>query len=207
MLKLRETNETPPDGFRYVHPTDGRRIGPFNSKHDWLAAIRKHYEDNGYPLPEDWKEQAEDQMARVLPPGWGVYPDGRTQEHFVDSRMGFDDVINGTNVFVQFVKQGTPLVDQELAEQRGRICSACYYNQSIAGCAPCRGLSNLVEEVAQMRKTEADSLLQSKSCLVCKCVSRAHIWMPANVLVHGVTGAMMELFPDFCWKKKEIRAL
>ena len=149
LLKLRNTNEVPPDGYRYTDPNDGFRIGPINGKADWLAAILKHKSDNGYPVESNWAELAEDQLVRILPPGWGFYDDGSLSEMHVDSRMSFDDVINGTKVLVEFVKQGTPLVSQELAESRGRTCSSCYFNQPVAGCAPCRGLSNLVEEVAR----------------------------------------------------------
>lgn len=207
LLRLRDTNETPPDGYRYIEPADGFRVGPHNSKAGWLEAVKRHKLDNGYPLPENWKEEAEDQLARILPPGWQFFADGSVPNQYVNSRMGMDDVINGTMVLVEFVRQGAPLVDQELAESRGRTCAACYYNAPVAGCAPCRGLSNLVEDVAQQRKTAADAQLQARSCLICKCVSRAHIWLPADVLAKGVTPEMMEIFPDFCWKKAEVGAL
>ena len=100
------------------------------------------------------------------------------------------------------------MVDQELAESRGKTCAACYMNMPAQGCGICQGLSNLVEEVAQGKTTKADPFLASKVCAVCKCVSRAHIWLPIENLKQGVSSEMMEQFPEgHCWKRKEIEAL
>lgn len=209
LLKLIDTNTTPPDGYRFIHPEDGYRTGPFNAKADWLLAILKHKEDNGYPVAPDWQAQAEDQLARMLPPGWGYYENGEAPQHFIDARMGYEDVMNGMRVLIEFVRQGAPLVDQQLAESRAKTCSACFYNIRVAGCGTCIGLANIVEEVATNKHTESDGVLEDKSCGICRCVSRAHIWLPADVLAKGVNDGMMELFNEvpWCWKAKEIRAL
>jgi hypothetical protein len=206
LLRLRDTNEVPPDGYRFVMPENGYRIGPINRKDDWLLAIKKHRDDNGYPSPDNWRELAEDQLARTLPSGWAFYEDGSEPENYVDRRMGFEDIIRGTKVLLEFVRQGAPLVEQKEAERRARICAACYLNLPVHGCAPCVGLANLVEDVAQQRKTEADAQLENSSCGVCRCMSRAQIWLPIDILAKGVSAEMMKLWPyEFCWKGQQLR--
>jgi hypothetical protein len=206
MLRLIPSNETPPDKFRFTHPEDGWTDIAMD-REGWFKAIRKHREDNNYPLPEDWQSQAEDQLCRILPPGWCQQEDGRTPEQFVNARIGFDDIMRATAVFAEEVRQGAPLVSQEVAEARGATCAGCYMRQPVAGCGMCYGLVNLVASVAGAHATKADALLSGKSCLVCKCAAQAQIWLPIDVLAKGVTPEMDELWPPFCWKGKGLREL
>lgn len=203
-LRLKEIGriETPPDKLRYKFPQDGHTIMEMDVD-SWFRRIEQHYKDNGYPIPEDWKEIAEDQLCQSLPPGWCEYENGGDPQAFIDARMTMDDVINGTNVLIEFVSQGAPLVDQKLADSRARTCAACYANISAGGCAACKGLAYLVDAVAGTSKTVADDQLQGKSCGVCKCLSRAHVWLPIDVLSKGITPTMNLLWPDHCWKKLE----
>lgn len=206
-LKVLNRRQGVPDKYRYTHPEDGWKDSCFGYE-SWLAKVYKHKLDNGYPIPADWREIAEDQLCRILPPGFCAYEDGRPPESFVDARMGLEDVMNGTRVFISWVQAGVPLVEQELAEARAATCAACYMNMPAQGCGICQGLSNLVEEVARGRTTKADQFLASKACVVCKCVSRAHIWLPIENLKSGVSPEMMQQFPaGHCWKRKEIEAL
>lgn len=202
MLKLKQTGPetTPPDKLRYRFQQDGHLVLEMDVD-TWFRKIKEHYEHNDYPIPADWKEQAENQLCQSLPPGWCEYENGGDPQTFIDARMTMDDIINGTSVLVEFVKQGSPLVDQSLADSRAKTCAACYANISAGGCAACKGLAYLVDSVAGTRKTAADDLLQGKSCGVCKCLSRAHIWLPIDVLQKGITPDMETLWPkDWCWK-------
>jgi hypothetical protein len=195
MLKLLQRSETPPDKYRFTFREDGYRISNF-SYDGWLAGIKKHATDNGYVLPENWVALAEDQLCRLLPPGWCKYEDGRPHDGRINARMSLDDVLNGGKVFLEFVKSGGRIVEQEEAERRGRICAGCYMRSSIPGCAPCVGLSNLVAEVCGAQSTESDPLLESKSCLVFKCPAKANIWIPVDTSKVGVTAEMLPLLPE-----------
>lgn len=204
MLRLKEIGkiETPPDKLRYRFQQDGYLVMEMDVD-TWFRKIREHYEDNDIPMPVDWREQVENQLCQSMPPGWCEHENGGDPTVFIDARMTMDDVINGTSVLVEFVKQGSPLVDQSLADSRAKTCAACYANISAGGCAACRGLAYLVDGVAGTRKTVADDQLQGKSCGICKCLSRAHIWLPIDILQKGITPEMQMLWPSYCWKKLE----
>lgn len=206
LLKLLPSNATPPDKFRYTFREDGFTVLAMD-RDSWLRMIKQHYKDNEYPMPENWIELAEDQLCKLLPPGHCTYEDGSPQKQFVDARIGFHDVVNGTRVLVEFAKQGAPLVDQATAEDRAATCAACFYNIQSSGCGSCLGLLNIVEEVAAGRKTKADAQLAVKSCAICKCISRAHIWLPIDVLEKGIPNDMLSMFPEFCWKGQGIKEM
>jgi hypothetical protein len=206
MLRLIPTNVQPPDGYRFKVPNDGFEITA-NNYGGWLEKIKKHYADNGYELPEDWIAQAEEQLCKLMPPGWCRYEDGTSPTAFINRRFSFDDAINGTKVLIEFVKQGAPLVSQEEAEARGKTCAACYAALPIPGCASCRAFANYVAEVAGARKTKSDTILDSKACGVCGCSAIANLWIPVEVSQKGVTEEMMQLWPEFCWKGQQLRAL
>lgn len=216
LLRLRETNETPPDGLRYVDQNDGYRIGPFNSKKDWFDAILKHKQDNGYPIPANWREEAEDQMARILPPGWAFYGNGEIPPHSVNARMSGQEVLNGTKALLDLIRKvtafklfglETPIVSQELAESRSLTCSRCIMNAPIEGCFSCTGIANVIADVASDIETPADPYL--RSCIICKCSNKAQTRIKAQVLREHVTSEQMELFSGIshCWKFKEISEL
>ena len=200
-LRLLPRPEAVPDQFRYRFQQDGHLVKSL-SKEGWLEEIKRHYTRNGYPMPDDWREVAEDQLCRLLPPGWCEFPDGAPLPEGIDARITIDDVVRGTQVFVEFVRQGAPLVDKATAEERGATCAACYMKAGIPGCGACVGVANLVAEASGAQTTKADIQLEGTSCLVCKCSSKAQIWMTPAVLRKGVTATMMRQFPEFCWKRK-----
>lgn len=206
MLKLKPSNVTPPDDFVYRFPQDGV-VKRHNVHAAWFEAIDRHYKDNGYAQPENWREIAEDQLCQLLPPGWCQQENGSAPKQFIDRRFGFDDAVNGTKVLIEFVKQGAPLVSQKEAEARGKTCATCYAALPIPGCSSCRAFANYVAEVAGARTTKADPFLDSKACAVCGCSAIANLWIPVEVSQAGVTEEMMQLWPDHCWKGKQLRQL
>lgn len=205
-LRLIPRIETPPDDFRYVFPQDGVLIRAIERK-NWFEKIADHYRMNNYERPEDWKEQAEAQLCSSMPPGWCKYEDGGEPKAFINRRFNFGDAVNGTNVLIEFVAQGAPLVPQELAESRARTCAACFALMQIPGCTSCSKFADMVARVSGARKTKADPILDSKACGVCACSAQANVWIPVEVSKAGVTQEMMDLFPSHCWKKQEILAL
>lgn len=196
----------PPDDFRYTFPEDGHRVKS-SHYHGWLRLIKKHYQQNEYPLPADWAELAEDQLCRLLPPGCCQYSDGSDPEFHMRMRFDINDVINGTKVLGGWKLAGMPLVPKEEAEARGAICAACYANVQVPGCGPCVGFANLVADVAGAVPLESDLQLEGRSCGYCHCSSRANVWVPLEISRHGVTQDALDAMPQHCWKKKGIAEL
>lgn len=201
---INPNGECPPDQFRYKFRQDGYTVKCFDYG-GWLARIKDHCHINGYPLVDTF--DAEDQLCRLLPPGWCQQETGEAPEWFIDARLTMGDVIRGTTVLASFVAQGMPLVEKEVAAERGKICAGCPFAINVAGCGPCVGLSNIISEVAGSDPLPSDSALGNKSCAICKCAARAQIWLPAELLARGVTDEQMRQFPSWCWKKAEIEEI
>lgn len=205
MLKLLQHSQCPPDQFRYRHREDGWLDKCYDYT-GWLRRIEDHRRINGYAAPDNWIAEAEDQLCRLLPPGWCAQVTGEPPEWFLDTRVTMDDVIRGTKVLASFVMEGMPLVDKKVAAERGAICATCPFAINAAGCGPCAGLSNLIAEVAGSEPLPSDSLLANRSCAVCGCAARAQIWLPIDLLNKGVTDQMMTQFPEaWCWKVKQLK--
>ena len=198
MLRLRPSNITPPDKFTYRFPQDGflavhiDRIG-------WYGVIDKHYKDNGYEQPENWREIAENALCRRLSGEWCV---GGGPHSFINTRFTFDDLFRGAKAALT----GT-IVDAQTAEARALICSRCVANVTVPGCSGCSGLANLVASLKGAKKTPYDHLL--KACGICHCPNEAQVWYSAEDLAKGVTTEMMETYSeidaeDGCWKYREI---
>jgi hypothetical protein len=204
MLTLKESNVTPPDKFRFQCPLDGCLITAYD-KQDWFNKIEKHYVDNGYELPQNFREIAEDQLCRTLSGEW--CDGGKPSAYINTTRFTINDFIRGTQVLGSFALSRDEVVSQSVADQRALICSRCYANVTVPGCKTCNQMANVVAEAKGARKTPYDYLL--KACGVCHCSNEAQVWIPAEHLAKGVTSEMMEKYeevPD-CWKAKEIDAL
>lgn len=202
MLKLIQTRECPPDQFRYKHKESGWSDKCFDYS-GLLSRVETHRRINGFPPVSE--AEIQDQLCRLLPPGWCVQDTGEPPQWYLDARIDVNDVLRGTKVLASFIGQGMPLVSREVAAARGAICAGCPFATSVAGCGPCVGLMDLISEFAGSQELPCDAQLSTKSCLVCKCAARAQIWLPAEILNHGVTDEMMDQFPEgWCWKRREL---
>ncbi len=202
-LKIKADSETPPDKFTYRFPQDGY-VAEAIDKPDWFSKIHKHYVDNQYPIPNDWREQAEDQLCRRLS---GEWCDGGTSASFISTRFTFDDFVRGSKVLGSFALDPNATVTQQVAESRASTCSRCVANINVPGCSACHHMANLVTQLKGNKRTSVDHLL--KACGVCKCANQAQIWVKAEHLAKGVTPEMMQTYATIpeCWKAKEINAL
>lgn len=203
-LRLLQKTTCCPDKWRYTVRETGRTLRNF-AWDGLLYDIRKYVTDNGFAVPTE--AEVEDQLCKLLPPGWCQYEDGTPPYFFVNARVTLDDIINGTKVLGTFLLEGMPLVSRETAEANGKICAGCYANIQIPGCAPCVGLANIVSDVAGSEPLAADPFLENKSCVYCKCASRANVWVPVEISQRGVSEETLTHMPEWCWKKLKIEEL
>ena len=196
MLRLRDSNVTPPDKFRYKFP-DGHTVDAFG-KDEWREKIIKYATDNQYPVPTT--EEAEDQYCRTLS---GEWCSGGDEYSFVSNRFTFDDFIRGMKTLGEFVLKGE-VVSQEVAEARGTVCSRCVLNMDVPGCSSCSGMANAVVAIKGAKTTKVDHLL--KACGICKCANEAKVWLPIEIIAKSTTPEMMEQYKRVseCWQKDEL---
>ena len=200
MLRLKQSNVTVPDKFTFTFHQDGY-VSRAIDKESWFADIDKHYKDNGYPQPDNWKELAEDQLCRRLS---GEWCDGGDEHSFIKTRFTFDDFVRGSAVLGSVMMSDDAIVDQQTAENRAMICSRCVANVDVPGCKSCFAMANLVGELKGKKTTRYDHLL--KACGVCHCSNEAQIWVKGEHLKKGATDDMMKTYaqiPD-CWKYAEV---
>jgi hypothetical protein len=196
-MQLRLINEwgpCPPDGFRYVDPFDGYLSHAWTYV-DWVALQSGHLQANNREIPPDLGEQMQDQLCQSLPPGWCLYDDPLRPRPSVS--LSWNDVAAGVKTFARWITEGRPYVAQQEADRRALICSRCYLNVNVQGCAGCQ---KAVVEVTGNRKTKHDQSL--RSCAVCKCFLRAKVHFPVHTL-DTQSEKVQSMYPGFCWLNKE----
>lgn len=196
MLKLKDSNVTPPDKFRYKF-SDGHTVYAFD-KGSWRNDVVKYANDNGYPVPTI--EEMEDQLCHTLSGEWCT---GGDEYSFVSPRFTFDEFVTGAKHLGRFFLKGQ-VVSQEIAEARAASCSRCVLNMDVPGCASCAGVANIVMEMKGAKGTKQDHLL--KACGVCRCPNQVKVWLPIDVIDKSTTPEMMEQYKrvDECWQKNEL---
>jgi hypothetical protein len=199
MLRLKPSNQTPPDKFSFVFP-DGHTVHAFG-RDEWREKIVKYATDNQYQIPT--VEEAENQLCKRLSGEWCT---GGDEYSFVSNRFTFDDFLRGMKTLAKFFVKDE-VVSQEVAESRALICSRCVLNMSIPGCGSCAGLANAVVAIKGAKTTKVDHLL--KSCGICLCGNAAQVWLPIETLDKATDDEMMEKYKrlDECWKKNELLML
>lgn len=192
-LEFSNRNVCPPDGFRYLCPEDGY-IAHAWTYDAWVIDARHHYQGNNNPVPENLESLMQQQLCLTLPPGWCNYDDPNRPR--VNLSLNWDDVKAGLSTFSQWVTQGCRYVPKEEAERRALICSRCYMNTNVSGCAACHAA---VQYITKSRSTKYDQYL--RACGVCKCLLKAKVHFPLSTLDKEAPG-VQELYPEFCWLKQ-----
>ena len=192
-LSFIKTNVVPPDGFRYRFPQTGYVVHAWDYD-TWVQNARNHCRANNMKEPPDLAALMEEQLCLLLPPGWCNYDDDRRPRP--NLTMDWNDIKSGLATFTRWIKDGANYVPQAEAERRALICSRCYLNLPVAGCAACQAA---VDKIVRNKMTKHDSYL--RACGVCKCLLRAKVHFPLSNLDKNDPGAQA-LYPDFCWLKK-----
>jgi len=200
MQRLLQREKVPPDGFRALQPET--RVWIRGGDYwNWLDNLKAHRVANNIPITPFWAEEAEDILCRSLPPGHCKEKQPGVEQINVSTRLTFEDVQRGTNVFKEWVGAGRPTVDQKTAEKRAATCASCFYNVTLPGCKPCYGALNIVKGIVGIRKTHSDQWLNS--CAVCRCFLGAKIWFPLESI--KTTEEQLKRYPEFCWIPTEMR--
>jgi len=184
----------PPDGYRYVDPFDGWVCHAWDYR-TWVEQEEKHLSANDREIPLDLGESMQEQLCKTLPPGWCMHDDpNRPRVNSVG--LTWQDLARGVETFARWMASGMRYVEKKEAERRALICTRCYFNTHIDGCAGCQ---KLVAEVTTGKETKYDFSLFG--CGVCKCVLKAKVHFPLEIL-DKENSSLQELYPEHCWLKK-----
>lgn len=186
--------DCPPDGYRYVDPVSGFLAHAWTYT-DWIDVERRHLYANNREIPATLESDMQNQICQTLPPGWCLYDDPNRRRP--STTVYFSDMAAGLKTFAKWVVSGMKYVPQAEADRRASICSKCYLNVDVQGCAGC---AQAVKDVIGDKKTKHDSTL--RSCAVCKCFLKAKVHFPMDTL-DTTPGKVQGMYPDFCWLNKE----
>lgn len=205
MQRVIERNTVPPGGWRYLQAET--RTWILAPDYDELfSRVKLHREANNVPLDQFWREKVEDQICQIMPPGTCKKEPGSQlgEVRNIIGRVTWDQVYNGTTTFVSWALKKFALVDQALANERGNVCSRCYFNVGVSGtCGSCGALQNLAGAFTRGRVTANDHWL--KACAVCACSLRVKVWAPIESIAAGTPNTDLPRYPDFCWIRKEVQ--
>lgn len=200
-MKLRTTMQPPYGGMYRIDRPDIHMVGMGTSFEMLDTNCRKWRKNNGYPVGLGFSEELEQIIC-------GMYPD---EAEVADPtlptqvKLGFDDVVRGTEVLVSFKAAGSPLVPKEEAERRAAICGRC--KLLVPFSRPCGGLCGAL-------KTAVDAVIGGydiafdndlRACGICHCFAASHVRIPYAHLEKGLTPEMKAQFNAAaqiysCWK-------
>lgn len=203
MQKLVEPNTVPPDGYRYFQAETKTWIRASDYR-NLFANVHDHRKANNLPIGTFWESEVEDQLCQSLPPGQCKQTQpGAARSNF--TRVGWPEIVAGTKTIFSWASGGLKFADQALADARSDICSRCYYNvPQTGGCHACGQVQKLASTLVGTRRTKGDPFL--KVCAVCRCALQAKVWVPIEAIEAGMTEALYDKYPDFCWQKREVNA-
>jgi len=201
MLKIKNTANTVPKGWKFTHPASGAVItgGDYG---DLLKNIHAHGRGNGYPRLTE--AEIQDSICRSLVPGAtscvsydpGVDPASEPSRR----RVHLNDAVRFIKTMGRLLGTDEAFVSQEETERRARICVACPMNQTIEGCTSCHGILNWVSRTIGDRRTLEDARL--KGCAVCSCSNAVAVHMNLAAQQAEISDELNAEFVGDCWKKR-----
>lgn len=179
----------PSGGWWCICPTTEQRIagGDF---WDLVKNCSEYIVSTGKVPPPDLSYRVENALCDRLAGSEDCVPCTQVNRQNVN----FESIVRWVRAMYGFAtKSRFQLVSQEEAERRARICAACPYQVTTAGCWGCKGIAGMLPAIAGARKTSYDA--QLKACGVCGCYNAVSVHLP----VDAQGGEELE-FPEFCWK-------
>lgn len=206
MLKFKENGQVPPGFFTFIVPETGYKISEF-SKEEMFRKIKLHYDTNGIPLPENYKEIIEDRICKRLDGEW--CSEGAKEYTGKGCKIGLAELFKGAVSIAQLIiakfKDKEIFVKQEIAEERALICSRCPLNISTGACLSCGSMLKITqatEGIKGEKKTEVDHLIDN--CCICKCRLSLIVHLTNEINNAGQTEESMLQYPIWCWKRNNL---
>lgn len=201
MLKLENTANGIPRGWKFTHPASGAVLAGGDYR-DLVKVIHAHGRANGYaPLTE---AEIQDRLCRALVPGATScvsYDPGADPARPPARRaVQINDAVRFIKTMGRLLGTEAAFASQEEAERRARICAACPLNQHIEGCTSCHGIVNWVARTIGDRRTLEDTRL--KGCAVCGCSNQVAVQMNLAAQQAEISDELNAEFPPDCWKKR-----
>lgn len=200
MMRFNNTANSPPDFWRFTDPETGF-VSKAVDHYNWMLQINAHRKGNGLPLISE--AVAENQLCQQMPPGWCHHDDDEQHSRsWVNTRLRWSDIVEGTKAYVALIASGFKTVEQEEANRRAKICSSCYLRVQPQGCGSCVKLGQIVTGDLAQKKTPYDDHLVNMACAICSCPvkSLVHFEMPA--LDSTDSPEKQAAYPNFCWRKQ-----
>lgn len=206
--RLKNTMHVPPGGYLYVQPETGISFDG-KSLFETTRLVTLHREQNGLDRPNlnDVRADIEAQICMRVGYEWC--------EHMEAGKWGFkvdwDTIQAGTKSLMAWalaaIKGENPYVDQSEADRRAVICSKCWANQRIPGCAGC-GLMDKVRSLVTEAKGDRHTLLDDRlaACLVCGCSNQAQVWIRGDLLKGAMSDHQRACYEEIggCWKSSNL---
>jgi hypothetical protein len=197
---LKRRDQTPPDGFRYVHQETGYVSWAIDI-HTWFENIVAHRNANN--LPPITLEMAEAQLCETIGPSWCAHSPSVQKGHgFVSTRLRWRDIVEGTKAYLSFIASGFQTVSQAEADRRAGICAGCFLQVVPQGCGACVKIGRLITGNVATKTTAHDRLLANKACAVCHCGTKSIVHFPMPLLEKADTPEKQAAYPSFCWRKQ-----
>jgi hypothetical protein len=181
--------DVPSGGWWCVCPTTDKVIkgGDFV---DLVKRCSDYIISTGNVPPTDLEGLVEDALCQRMAGNENCVP----CEQIKRQNVNFQSIVRWVMAMYNFaVNSKFQLVEQDEAERRAKICAACPYQVTTAGCWGCKGIAGMLPAIAGARKTSYDA--QLKACGVCGCYNAVSVHLPLDVQ----KGEDLN-FPDYCWK-------
>ena len=171
------------------------------ARQPFLDAIRNHRLGNEIPINADWIAELDDQMCRYNPSWMGVTC-RRIGAKLGPRRLSFGATMSFLQMLGRWISDGHPYVEQEVAEERAKICSGCPNNvPSSFSCGNCETkIQQIISVIGGKRSTSLDDKLNS--CSICSCNLKAAVHFPLEAQAAGLSEeikAELNAVP-WCWK-------
>lgn len=190
MIRIVDTMQTPPGGWRYEQPETGY-VMTSGSLAGLISKIQEHRKGNAIEAGDPERDVHEFICAKS--------PELCMRQTAIIEKpgLGLEDVRAFAETVKAIVaKRGEGCyVESEQAEKRAAVCVSCPHNKRLPGCTPCQGIANLV---SLNRETSRDDSL--KQCAVCGCFLSSKVHLTNEVILE--TQAKDYTFPDWCWVGK-----
>lgn len=199
MYKLKDTALTPRCGWIYTVPETKTKLQA-NTFLDLVDLAMENYEINHIDRDRaQVNAEIQDYICKRIPNGLckGLV------NHFV---MNVRQLTEGTQSLGKVALKGeSAYVEQEISEERAKICADCQFNAPVKGGVSGNGIPELVARLRRGRTTSIDDQLHI--CAICRCFVNLLVHVHGTILMHVVKQGRLNYYPDHCWKKREIEHL